>query len=191
MKCSAFIAASVDGFIADKNGGIDWLQSCLDPQADMGDDADMGMSAYFDSVDCLIMGRKCMEKIASFNLSDQQWPYKGMRVIALSNSLNSVPDNIADKVELYSGDLQALLVQLEAEGFQHAYIDGGSTICEFIALGLLDEITVTQMPVLLGEGISLFAGLAQLQGQSKSLTDVWSKRYPNQVLQWRYSIQSD
>lgn len=59
-------------------------------------------------VDCMIMGRKCMEKISSFNLTPKQWPYGDKRTIVLSNTLTEPPANLKNKVEIYSGDITCL-----------------------------------------------------------------------------------
>lgn len=156
MKCSVFIATSVDGFIAKRDGNVDWLHTAGNSEIDMGEHADMGMAEYMASIDCLIMGRKCMEMIASMDLSPEQWPYGDTRIIVLSNTLKHAPDNLKEKVEMYSGDLNQLVSQLEREGHQHAYIDGGTTIQAFINLQLINEMIITRTPVLLGEGIPLF-----------------------------------
>lgn len=155
MKCSAYIATSADGFIARTDGDIDWLETAGKPEAGLGEGY-VDFAAYLSTVDCMIMGRKCMEKISSFDLSPDQWPYGRMKIIVLSNSIKTPPDNLKDKVEMYSGDLTELLGRLENEGYQSAYIDGGATIQAFINLGRLDEITITKMPVLIGEGAPLF-----------------------------------
>jgi len=156
MKCSVYIATSVDGFIAKKDGSVDWLHSAGNPEADMGNQADMGFADFMASVDCMVMGRKCMEMISSMNLTPEQWPYGDTRIIVLSNTLKEAPDNVKGKVEMYSGDLNDLIAKLGNDGFKHAYIDGGTTIQAFINLGLIAEMTITRAPVLLGEGIALF-----------------------------------
>ena len=156
MKCSVFIATSVDGFIAKKDGNVDWLHTAGNLEADLGEHADMGMTEYMASIDCMIMGRKCMEMISSMNLTEDQWFYGDTRIIVLSNTLKLAPDNLKDKVEMYSGDIKDLISQLESEGYKHAYIDGGATIQAFINLQLINEMIITRIPVLLGEGIPLF-----------------------------------
>ncbi|MEZ9822336.1 dihydrofolate reductase family protein [Shewanella sp. 10N.286.45.A1] len=156
MQCSVYIATSTDGYIARKDGSIDWLHNAGNSQADMGNNADMGFADYISSVDCLIMGRKCMEMIASMDLTAEQWPYGDTRIIVLSNTLKLPASNLQDKVEMYSGDLTTLVALLESEGHQHAYIDGGTTIQSFLNLKLINEITITRAPVILGEGIALF-----------------------------------
>ena len=97
----------------------------------MGEQADMGFSDYMASVDCMIMGRKCMQMIASFNLSPEQCLTVKTRIIALSNTLKEAPDNVKNKIEMYSGELKTLIEKLESEGHKHAYIDGGATIQAF------------------------------------------------------------
>ncbi|MFK7787663.1 MAG: dihydrofolate reductase family protein [Crocinitomicaceae bacterium] len=161
MKCSAYIATSVDGFIATNEGGVDWLQTAGNGKELTGDNADMGFKAYLSSVDCMIMGRKCMETISAMGLRPEQWPYGDLRIIVLSNTLNVAPENMEGKIELFSGNLLDLIDSLHQEGHKHAYIDGGTTIQSFIKLKLLSEITITKAPVLLGEGIPLFGKVAQ------------------------------
>lgn len=184
MKCSVYIATSTDGYIARKDGSVDWLHSAGNSQADMGSHADMGFAEYISSVDCLIMGRKCMEMIASMDLSPEQWPYGDTRVIVLSNTLKQAPTNLQDKVEMYSGELTALIAMLESEGHQHAYIDGGATIQSFLNLKLINEITITRAPVILGEGIALFGKTAT----DINLTQASAIAFANDFVQVNYQV---
>lgn len=153
MKCSVFIATSVDGFIAKKDNSLDWLHSAGKPEVEI----DGGWNSYMASVDCLIMGRATMETISAMNLTPEQWPYGEIRIIVLSKTLKKAPKNMADKIEMYSGEPLELVAKLESEGFQHAYIDGGKTIQAFLNLRLINEMTITLAPILLGEGIPLFS----------------------------------
>ena len=183
MKCSAYIATSADGYIADPNGGVDWLHTAGNLDADMGSE-DMGFSDYMASVDCMIMGRKCMEIISSMNLTPEQWFYGDLRIVVLSNTVKVPPENLYGKVEMYSGDTQDLLLTLESSGLKHAYIDGGSTITHFIKLKRLNEITITKAPILLGTGISLFGTFdahVKLENTAVSV-------FPNDFSQVRYSV---
>ena len=143
-------------FIATKEGGVDWLHTAGNGKELTGDNADMGFNAYLSSVDCMIMGRNCMETISAMNLTPEQWPYGDLRIIVLSNTLKVAPENMQNKIELFSGDLSSLVESLGQEGYKHAYIDGGKVIQSFIKLKLLNEITITKAPVLLGAGIPLF-----------------------------------
>ena len=72
LKCSAYIATSVDGYIATHDGGVKWLENAGNPESgDREPPGDAGFAAYMASVDCMIMGRKCMEMIASFDLTPE------------------------------------------------------------------------------------------------------------------------
>lgn len=184
MKCSVYIATSADGFIATQDGSVDWLDTAGNVDAEMGNEEDMGFNDFMDSVDCLVMGRGCMEKLASFNLSPDQWPYGNARVIALSNSLKQPPDSLRDKVEMYSGDLLELVINLEKEGYSHAYIDGGKTIQSFLALKLINEMTLTRVPLILGDGIPLFGRSTQ----TVRLKNVSVRAFPNDFVQLHYSV---
>ena len=184
MKCSVFIATSVDGFIATKDGSVDWLETAGKAEVDMGDQADMGMSNYMASVDCMIMGRKTMDAIASFNLTPEQWPYGDTRIIVLSNTVKEAPGNLKGKVEMYSGDIPVLLAQLENEGFKHAYIDGGATIQSFLNLERINEMTITRAPILLGEGKPLFGKT----NKRIKLEDARATAYPNDFIQVQYKV---
>ncbi|MDG1331300.1 MAG: hypothetical protein P8P74_03155 [Crocinitomicaceae bacterium] len=116
MKYSAYIATSVDGFIATKDGGTDWLHTAGNGVDLPKEDADMGFTNYLSSVDCMIMGRKCMETISAMNLSPEHWPYGDLRIIVLSNTLKVAPENMLNKIELFSGPLTSLIETLEKEG---------------------------------------------------------------------------
>ncbi len=186
MKCSVFIATSVDGYIATENGGVDWLHTAGNQEADMGasPDPDMGFSRYINSVDCMIMGRKCMDMISSMNLTPEQWPYGDTRIFALSNTVKEAPENLQGTVEMYSGEISALVSRLEKEGFNHAYIDGGTTITSFINLKLINEMTITLAPVLLGAGKPLFGEL----DQHIKLEDAQVIAYPNGFITVKYKV---
>ncbi|MEH6593769.1 MAG: dihydrofolate reductase family protein [Halioglobus sp.] len=185
MKCSVYIATSVDGYIATQDGSVEWLENAGNPESgDREPVGDAGFSAYIASVDCMIMGRKCMEKIASFELTPEQWPYGDMPIFVLSNTVKSPPESLGNRVRMYSGDLSALTDQLASDGYNHAYIDGGATITSFIKHGLLDEICVTQIPVLLGGGLPLFG---DIERQIK-LENAEATVFSNDFIQWKYRI---
>lgn len=178
MKCSVFIATSVDGFIAKEDGSVDWLHTAENPEADMG------MNEYMSSIDCMIMGRKCMDMISSMNLTPEQWPYENTKIIVLSNTLKEAPENLKGKVEMYSGDLQVLVSKLENKGFKHAYIDGGTTVQAFINLKLINEITITRIPILLGKGKPLFGKTFK----DIKLEEAKAIVFPNDFIQLKYKV---
>ena len=184
MKCSVYIATSADGYIATNEGDVSWLHSAGNPDADMSQNPDMGFYTFIASIDCMVMGRKCMDAISSFNLTPEQWPYGDTKIYVLSDSIKEPPENLRGKVEMYSGDITKLINQLEDKGYQHAYVDGGTTITAFINLELINEMTITKAPVLLGEGIPLFGKV------NKSIKLINSEviAFPNDFIQVRYCV---
>lgn len=184
MKCSVYIATSTDGYIATPQGDVDWLHSAGNQKADMSSNPDMGFLDYIASVDCMIMGRKCMEVISSFNLTPEQWPYGNIKIYVLSHSVDKPPENLLEQVELYSGDILSLINQLNVNGFKHAYIDGGATITSFINLKLINEMTITKAPIILGEGIPLFGKI----NDKVKLENAQATAFPNDFIQVKYDV---
>jgi len=184
MKCSVYIATSADGYIATLDGGVDWLYTAGNPEADMSNTPDMGFNDFIASVDCMIMGRKCMDVISSFNLTPEQWPYGETKIYVLSNSTKEPPENLRGKVEIYSGDIIKLINQLDIGGYKHAYIDGGTTITAFINLQLINEMTITKAPIILGKGLPLFGELSKRVKLINSEATV----FPNDFIQEKFGV---
>ena len=141
-----YIATSLDGFIARKDGNIDWLMEIPNP-----DNSDYGFSSFIDSIDGIIMGKNTFEVVVSFN----QWPYT-KPVFILSNNLNDVPDAYKEKAKIVKGDIGDIVESLRKEGIERIYVDGGKTIQSFLQRDLIDEFIITRAPILLGSGIPLF-----------------------------------
>ena len=152
-KCSVFIATSLDGFISRKDGDIDWLKEA---SAVVPEGKDSGYEEFMSSVDALVMGRNTFEQVLSF---DGAWPYGTLPVVVLSRQMNSLPDDVPATVSLTSEDPAMLVQRLSAEGSNQLYIDGGLTIQSFLAAGLIDEIIITTIPIILGDGKPLFGPL--------------------------------
>lgn len=151
-KNSVFIATSIDGYIADKNGGIDWLNSVPNPKH-----IDMGYGEFTSQIDALVMGRTTFETVCNFDID---WPYQ-KPVFVLSNTLNEIPKKFKDKAQLVKGTLTEILGQIHQKGFYRLYIDGGKTIQSFLKEDLIDDMIITIIPILLGGGSSLFSDLPQ------------------------------
>lgn len=184
MHATVFMAMSLDGFIAGLDGDVSWLDQCGVPDAPLGDAADMGFFALMHSVDCLLLGRGTAEKLASFQLTPEQWPYGDTPIYILSNSLGEVPAALQGKAQLVRGSLQQALVELERRGHQHLYVDGGALVRSCLEAGLVRRLVVTLAPIVLGQGIPLFAGLAH----PIKLRQVSATRYANEFVQLEYAI---
>ena len=148
-----FIAKSLDGYIADKDGGIEWLHSVPNP-----DGIDMGFGALMERVDAIVMGRSTFEMVCSFDI---EWPYT-KPVFVLSNTINSLDEKYKGKVEIVKGSLKEILKNINGKGFKTLYIDGGSVIQSFLMEDLIDEMVLTTIPVLLGGGVSLFGEIPEM-----------------------------
>ena len=147
-----FIATSMDGYIADKHGGIEWLDSIPEVNS-----IDTGYAAFMADIDALVMGRATYEKVLSFGID---WPYT-KPVYVVSNSLEFISSELQGKVFLVSGDLDDILKSIQEKGHCRLYIDGGSLIQSFLRQDLIDEMVITVIPVLLGSGIPLFGHLSE------------------------------
>ncbi len=172
MKTTVYIATSLDGFIARKDGNIDWMINIENPTND-----DYGYADFTSTIDAIVMGRGTFEKVLSF----PSWPYE-KRVFVLSTTLKDVPSNLEGKVNLLSLTPKDLLSHLSKEGYSSIYVDGGKTIQGFLKQDLIDELIVTKIPVLIGSGIPLFGHLDHDLGFQHMET----KTYPNGLVKSHY-----
>lgn len=177
MRCSVFIAASIDGFIARANGDIEWLHR---PEYETAELNGVTYERFIATVDALVMGRKTLEKILSF----PEWPYEGTPVIALSHQPLQIPAHLEGKVEVMAGDVTSLVATLAERGMKHLYIDGGQTIQAFLEAGLVNELIITRIPVLLGQGIPLFSQI----GRELELRHIGTHESDNGFVQSRYQV---
>lgn len=172
-KNMVFIGQSLDGYIADRNGGLDWLQAIPNPAQD-----DMGYVKFMESIDAIVMGRITFETVCSF---DVDWPYH-KPVFVLSHTLKSIPGEYVGKAELIKGSISSIIKQLHQKAYDRLYIDGGATVQSFLKEDRVDELIVTTLPVLLGGGIPLFSELPE----KLEFDLVESKVFLGQVVQSHY-----
>ncbi|MGI9257086.1 MAG: dihydrofolate reductase family protein [Salinispira sp.] len=155
MKNIVYIATSLDGYIARKNDDTDWLH-----EIPMIDGEDYGFSKFMDRIDALVMGRSTYEKVTSAYEKngefDENWAYT-KKVFVLSNTLKEVNSQSKGKAEIVSGSIQEILDKLHKRGFKNLYIDGGKTVQSFLEQNLIDELIITKIPIILGDGKPLFS----------------------------------
>lgn len=176
MKNFAYIGKSIDGFIAGINNELDWLNIVPNPNND-----DMGFIDFMNSIDAIVMGKTTYQTVCAF---DGEWPYN-KHVFVLSDSISSIPDIHQGKVTLLKGNEIDIINEIHQKGFYNLYIDGGKTIQNFLRKNLIDEITITTIPILLGDGIKLFTSLPfQLE-----LKHIKTKVYLEQIVQTHYQIK--
>lgn len=176
-KVSVFIATSLDGYIARPNGDIDWLDAA---NATIPEGEDCGYGSLMESVDALAMGRNTFEKVLSFG----SWPYGKVPVTVLSSKPITFPITIPDTVKHSSEDPLSLCKRLGDEGKKHVYVDGGNTIQRFLSAGLVDEITITLIPVIIGVGIPLFASV----NTDVALVCIGVRAYDFGFVQLKYAV---
>ncbi|MCE9580334.1 MAG: dihydrofolate reductase family protein [Deltaproteobacteria bacterium] len=170
-RCSVFIATSLDGFIARADGGLDWLALVEAPGEDYG------YGAFVSSVDALVMGHNTYATALAFDA----WPYGGKRVIVLSR--DATPSRHGE--EHTAEAPVALCARLAAEGVEHVYVDGGATIRRFLDAGLIDDLTISLVPIVLGTGIPLFGGIGEHR-----LTLIETRGFPSGLVQVRYRTRA-
>lgn len=171
-KISVYCAMSIDGYIARKDGGLEWLERVHDV------DEDYGFKVFMNSIDTIVFGRNTYQIVDSF----KEWPYTGKRVVVLSKTLKDV----RKEAELFSGELNLLVSNLHDDGVKHIWVDGGITVSKFLETGMVDRIVVTVIPIILGEGIPLFSEMKNEQ----SCCLVSAQAYPSGIVQLRYDIAS-
>lgn len=146
MPNFVFIATSIDGYIAKTDGSLDWLFEVPNP-----DGSDFGYNNFVKDIGAILMGRITFEKVLTFD----NWPYN-KPVFVISNSLKQIDKKLSGKVEIVGGELRSIINKLNERGIKNIYIDGGMTITNFLKDDLIDEMIITRIPVLLGDGIPLF-----------------------------------
>jgi dihydrofolate reductase len=143
MRASVFIGTSIDGYIARLDGALDFLPpNGGEPH---------GYDEFISSIDALIIGRKTYETVLGFD----EWPYGDKPVFVLSTKTLQPPPKEA-VVERMSGTPEEIVATLTRRGFQHAYVDGGLTIQSFLQARLIQRLTITRVPVIIGTGVPLF-----------------------------------
>jgi dihydrofolate reductase len=179
-RASAFIATSLDGYIARTDGSLDWLD---DAQGLIPEGEDCGYLEFMASIDGIVMGRHTFERVLTFD----PWPYGHTPVYVLSHAPIAIPVVLATTVHSFQGTLESLVALLGTKGFRHLYVDGGQTIQGFLRSGLLDDVTITVVPVLLGAGRPLFGPLAH----DVELTLMRSHAYEFGFVQSTYRVERD
>lgn len=173
-KTSAFCGVSLDGFLARPDGRIDWLDRFAGEEH--------GYAAFMESIDTLVIGRNTYAFVLEMVRTGLGWPYAGKRCVVMTHR----PIDARHGERAYAGEPGPLLAQLGVDGARHVYVDGGVVVRSFIAAALLDEMTVSFVPALIGEGIPLLGGVALETG----LTLDRAVTYPNGVVQMRYRLAS-
>ena len=143
-KTTIYISMTLDGYVAGKNDDLSWLM----PYATV----DYGYEEFYETIGAIILGKQTYDHI----ISNWDWPYANVPVFVLSNEpLKNKPSK--GEVIAISGDIKDILVQAKEKTKKNIWIGGGAHVAQdFLRQKLADELIVTIVPVLLGEGIRLF-----------------------------------
>lgn len=172
VRFDAFLGMSLDGFIAGPNDELDWLDQLAAPEGE-----DYGYLAFTSDIDALVMGRRTFETVIA--LVDD-WPWS-IPVVVMSSSLTELPDN-AVNCEVYNGTPAELAAFAEGRKWKKLYVDGGRLVSSVLNEGLLCSLTVSILPVVLGDGVPMLSGL----DDAKWLQHVATKTYQNGMVQLTY-----
>ncbi len=165
------LAISLDGFIADEMGGVDWLNDFLRP------DEDYGMKDFFKQCGTAVMGAKTYEQSLSFNF----W-YGNMEGIVFTS--RELPGFEGKSIKFINGDPTEIAKSLREKSNDSYLVGGSSLIAQFINNNLLDEIIITIVPRLLGRGIPLCPELNEIQ----KLKLKENKNFNDGVVQLKYEL---
>jgi dihydrofolate reductase len=177
------MAASLDGFIARKDGTVDWIETS-DEFAD-GDSMDPEFVASFlKTIDCYVMGSKTYETALRFEDQGSGWAYGEKPTFVLTNRKLS---RVRDTVEFYSGNLEYFVNERLRHSFRSIWVVGGGAVsAECLRLGLVDEIRYSILPIVIGNGIQFFDGLER--DVALHLTAV--KAYKNGMVALCYDVRN-
>jgi dihydrofolate reductase len=171
-RLRVFIATSLDGFIAGPGDDLSWLP---EPR----DDEDHGYGAFIADVGALLMGRRTYEVVVGFG---GEWPYGERPVLVATGRPLDAP--AAPSVRTAAGRAEELrAAALGAAGGRDVYVDGGALIRTMLAAGLVDEMTITLVPVVLGDGVPLLGGLRR----RLDLETVDARRFDDGLVQLTYA----
>jgi dihydrofolate reductase len=171
MKASVFVGTSLDGFMARVDGSLDFLPP--------GGGEPHGYEEFMATVDALVIGRNTYEVVLAFD----KWPYAQKPVFVLSTRrLAKAPTGAI--VEHMEGSPAHVVSQLEKRGIQHIYVDGGITIQAFLRAGLVQHLTITRVPVLIGTGIPLFGATER----DILLKHIATRAYASGLVQSEYEV---
>lgn len=181
-RVTIHMAASLDGFIASRDGRVDWLETSdrfengetLTPEA---------IHAFLESIDCYVMGSRTYETALGFEGQGRGWAYGDKPVFVLTH--RSLPKNRAT-VDFYAGDLRRLVDEKLKPRFGSIWFVGGAAVAaECLRLGLADEVRYSVVPMVIGDGISFFQGL----DRDVALHLVETKAYTSGIVALRYEVR--
>ncbi len=175
------MAASLDGFIARKDGSVDWLETSDEFAG--GETMEPGIvEAFLKTIDCYVMGSRTYETAMGFVAKGSGWAYGEKPTFVLTH--RELP-RIRDTVEFYAGDLAELVNARLRRTFRNIWVVGGGNVsAACLRLGLADEVRYSILPILIGEGVPFFVKLDR--DVPLHLAEV--KSYRSGMVELRYEV---
>jgi dihydrofolate reductase len=181
-RVTIHMAASLDGFIARKDGRVDWMETA-DEFAGGETLAPGAVEAFLKTIDCYVMGSRTYETALRFESQGFGWVYGDKPTFVLTT--RELPRTRAN-VEFYSGDLAELVNARLRPTFRSIWVAGGGMLAaECLRLGLADELRYSILPIIIGDGIRFFEAL----DQDVALHLVESKAYKSGMVELRYEVR--
>src|SRR6476620_975475 len=178
------MATSLDGFIARKDGSVDWMETADEFAGGETMDPEF-IEAFLKTIDCYVMGSRTYETALNFEAKGFGWSYGDKPTFVLTR--RELP-RIRDTVEFYSGDLAQLVNGRLRPAFRTIWFAGGGAVSgECLRRGLADEVRYSILPVLIGDGIPFFEKLDR--DVALHLTEV--KAYKSGTVEVRYEVRRD
>jgi dihydrofolate reductase len=181
-RVTIHMAASLDGFIARRDGSVDWLETS--DEFPGGETMDPGfVEAFLNTIDCYVMGSRTYETALSFEAKGLGWPYGDKPTFVLTH--RDLP-RARDTVEFYEGDIARFVNERLRHTFHSIwFIGGGALSAECLRLELADEIRYSILPILIGDGIAFFEKFDR--DIALHLTEV--KAYRSGMVELRYDVR--
>jgi dihydrofolate reductase len=177
------MVASLDGFIARKDGRVDWMETSDEFAG--GETMDPGfVEAFLKTIDCYVMGSRTYETALGFEAQGFGWAYGDKPTFVLTH--RDLPRS-RDTVEFCSGDLAQLVNGRLRPAFRSIWFVGGGAVCgECLRLGLADEVRYSILPIVIGDGIRFFEKLDR--DVALHLAEV--KAYQSGTVELRYQVRT-
>lgn len=152
-RVTIHMVASLDGFVARRDGSVDWMESSDEFAG--GETMDPGfVEAFLKTIDCYVMGSRTYETALGFEAKGLGWPYGDKPTFVLTH--RELP-RTRNTIEFYSGDLAQLVNGRLRPSFRSIWFVGGGVVSgECLRLGLADEVRYSILPILIGAGVPFF-----------------------------------
>jgi dihydrofolate reductase len=169
-----YIAQSLDGFIADRDGGVEWLEKWG------AEGEDHGYADFLSGVGGVVMGATTYEQALSWDIP---WPYHAIPSWILTH--RALPRPQGADIRFAQGEVTDVLAEIEEAAEGNIWLVGGANLVkQFIEARLVDELMLFVVPVMLGEGIPLFQSIAPTEAKL-----VGTKEYGSGLVELRYSLE--